>query len=74
MLYKKTKEYYTPGDALCLNISLMLRLFEYVKENPALTDVELHKLVDVAKKWNEKYHVLNMDAYQSIISGTGPAY
>ena len=73
MLYKKTKEYYTPGDALCINISLMLRLFEYVKENPQLTDVEIHKLADVAKKWNEKYHVLNMDAYQSIISGTSPA-
>lgn len=73
MLYKKTKEYYTPGDALCINISLMLRLFEYVKENPMLTDVELHKLVDTAKKWNEKYHVLNMDAYQSIITGVSPA-
>jgi hypothetical protein len=74
MLYKKTKEYYTPGDALCINISLMLRLFEYVKENPQLTDVEVHKLVDTAKKWNEKYHVLNMDAYQSIITGVSPAY
>ena len=73
MLYKKTKEYYTPGDALCINISLMLRLFEYVKENPQLTDVEIHKLTDTAKKWNEKYHVLNMDAYQSIITGVSPA-
>lgn len=74
MLYKKTtKEYYLPGDALCLNISLLLRLFEYVKENTALTDVDIHKLVDTAKKWSEEYHVLNMDAYQSIISGASPA-
>ena len=73
MLYKKTKEYYTPGDALCLNTSLMLRLFEYVKENPALSDIDIHKMVDVAKMWNEKYHVLNMDAYQSIITGVSPA-
>lgn len=74
MLYKKTtKEYYLPGDALCLNISLMLRLLEYIKENPAFTDVEIHKLVDTAKAWNEKYHVLTMDAYPSIISGTSPA-
>lgn len=73
MLYKKTKEYYTPGDALCINMSLLLRLFEHVKETPTLTDIEIHKLVDTAKKWNEEYHVLNMDAYQSIISGTSPA-
>jgi hypothetical protein len=74
MLYKKTKEYYLPPDALCMNSSLVLRLFEYIKENPALTDVEIHKMVDTAHKWNEKYHILNMDAYQSIITGVSPPY
>ena len=73
MLYKKTtKEYYFPADALCFNASILIRLFEYIKETPTLTDVDIHKLVDTAKKWNEKYHVLNMDAYQSIISGVSP--
>jgi hypothetical protein len=74
MLYKKTtKEYYLPGDALCLNTALALRLFEYVKETPTLTDVDLHKMVETAKAWNKEYHVLNMDAYQSIITGVSPA-
>jgi endonuclease IV len=57
-----------------MNSSLVLRLFEYIKENPALTDVEIHKMVDTAHKWNEKYHILNMDAYQSIITGVSPPY
>lgn len=74
MLYKKTtKEYYLPSDALCLNTSILTRLFEYIKETPNLTDVDLHRLVETSKKWNEKYHVLNMDAYQSIVSGVSPA-
>lgn len=74
MLYKKTtKEYYLPSDALCLNTALLLRLFEYIKETPNLTDIDLHKLVETSRKWNEEYHVLTMDAYPSIISGTNPA-
>lgn len=74
MLHKKvTKEYYFPADSICMNNSLMLRLLEYIKENPGITDEQLHKVVDTANKWNEKYHVLNMDAYQSIITGVSPA-
>ena len=74
MMYKKViKEYYTPSDALVLNSSLLTRLLEYVKETPALTDVEIHKLVEVATAWNDKYDVLNMDCYQSLISGTKPS-
>ena len=73
MLYKKTKEYYLPPGTLCFNSSLFIRLLEYVKETPTLTDIDIHKLAEIAHEWNEKYHVLNMDAYQSIISGTRPA-
>jgi hypothetical protein len=73
MLYKKTKEYYLPPGTLCFNAPLLIRLLEYIKETPELTDEEIHKLVETAQKWNEKYHTLNMDAYQSIISGTSPA-
>jgi len=74
MITKKIiKEYYLPSDAVAMNTALFMRLLEYIKENPALTDVELHKIVEVAKKWNEEYHVLNMDAYQSIITGVSPA-
>jgi hypothetical protein len=74
MLYKKTiKEYYSPPGTLCMNQSLFLRLLEYVKENPALQDVELHKLMETATKWSDKYETLNMDAYQSIITGVVPA-
>ena len=74
MMYKKIiKEYYTPSDALVLNSSLLTRLLEYVKETPALTDVEIHKLVELASAWNEKYDILNMDCYQSLISGTKPS-
>lgn len=73
MMYKKViKEYYTPTNALVLHSSLFLRLLEYIKETPALTDEEIHKLVDVATAWNEKYDILNMDCYQSLISGTLP--
>lgn len=73
MLYRKTiKEYYNPPGTLCMNQSLLLRLLEYVKEQPGLPDVEIHKLVDTATKWSEKYETLNMDAYQSIISGVNP--
>lgn len=74
MMYKKViKEYYTPSDALVLNSSLFTRLLEYIKETPALTDVEIHKLVELATAWNEKYDILNMDCYQSLISGTKPS-
>lgn len=73
MMYKKIiKEYYTPSDALILNSSLFIRLLEYIKETPAITDVEIHKLAEVAAAWNEKYDILNMDCYQSLISGTKP--
>lgn len=74
MLYKKTiKEYYLPPDSLCFNTSLILRLFEYIKENPGLTDIDIHKIVDTAHKWSAEYHILNMDAYQSIITGAVPS-
>jgi hypothetical protein len=74
MITKKViKEYYLPSDAVSMNTALVLRLLEYVKETPALTDVELHKIVETARKWNEEYSVLNMDAYQSIITGVSPA-
>lgn len=73
-MYKKIiHEYYTPSDALVLNSSLLTRLLEYVKETPSLTDVDLHKLVETAWAWNEKYDILNMDCYQSLISGTKPS-
>lgn len=76
MLYKKIiKEYYHPPGTLCMNTSLATRLFEYIKETPTLTDVDIHRLVESAIAWNEKYDVLNMDAYQSLISGAAvPAY
>ena len=75
MMYKKVieKKYYLPSDALVLNTSLLARLLEYVKETPALTDEAIHKLVEVASAWNDKYEVLNMDCYSSLISGTPPA-
>jgi len=75
MMYKKVieKKYYLPSDALVLNTSLLARILEYVKETPALTDEALHKLVEVASAWNDKYEVLNMDCYSSLISGTPPA-
>lgn len=74
MMYKKViKEYYTPSNALVIHSTLLLRLLEYVKETPALTDAEIHKLVDMAAAWNEKYDVLNMDCYQSLISNTMPS-
>jgi lipase chaperone LimK len=68
-MYKKIiKEYYTPSDALVLHSSLFIRLMEYIKETPAITDEQIHKLAEVAAAWNEKYDILNMDAYQSLIS------
>lgn len=74
MMYKKViKEYYHPPGTLCVNQSLFIRLMEYIKETPSLTDIDIHKLADTAGAWNEKYDVLNMDAYQSIITGTRPA-
>ena len=74
MMYKKVieKKYYLPSDALVLNTSLLARVLEYVKETPALTDEALHKLVEVASAWNDKYEVLNMDCYSSLITGTLP--
>ena len=74
MMYKKVieKKYYLPSDALVLNTSLLSRVLEYVKETPALTDEALHKLVEVASAWNDKYEVLNMDCYSSLITGTLP--
>ena len=74
MMYKKVteKKYYLPSDALVLNTSLLARVLEYVKETPALTDEAIHKLVEVASAWNDKYEVLNMDCYSSLISGTPP--
>ena len=73
-MYKKiTKEYYTPSDALVINHSLFVRLLEYIKETPAITDVEIHKLAELAAAWNDKYDILNMDCYQSLISGTKPS-
>ena len=69
MMYKKIiKEYYTPSDALVLHSSLFIKLMEHIKETPAITDAEIHKLAEVAAAWNEKYDILNMDAYQSLIS------
>ena len=67
MMYKKVieKKYYLPSDALVLNTSLLARILEYVKETPALTDEAIHKLVEVASAWNDKYEVLNMDCYSS---------
>ena len=75
MMYKKVieKKYYLPSDALVLNSSLLSRILEYVKETPALTDIAIHKLVETASAWNDKYEVLNMDCYSSLISGTPPA-
>ena len=73
MMYKKViKEYYTPSNALVMHSALLTRLLEYIKETPAITDVEIHKLVEMAAAWNEKYDILNMDCYQSLISGTKP--
>ncbi len=74
MMYKKVieKKYYLPSDALVLNTSLLARVLEYVRETPALTDEAIHKLVEVASAWNDKYEVLNMDCYSSLISGTMP--
>lgn len=75
MMYKKVieKKYYLPSDALVLNSTLFTRLLEYVKETPTITDVDIHKLVEVALAWNDKYDSLNMDCYQSIISNTLPS-
>jgi hypothetical protein len=72
-MYKKvTKEYYTPPNALIMQSTLLVRLLEYIKETPSITDVEIHKLVEVASAWNQKYDTLNMDCYSSLISGTLP--
>lgn len=75
MMYKKVieKKYYLPADALVLNSSLFTRILEYVKETPSLTDEAIHKLVETAMAWNDKYDTLNMDCYSSLISGTPPA-
>lgn len=75
MMYKKViqKKYYLPSDALVLNSSLLTRVLEYIKETPTITDVEIHKLVETALAWNDKYDVLNMDCYQSLIGGTKPS-
>jgi len=74
-MYKKTieKHYYHPPDTLVLTASLFTRVLEYVKETPSLTDADLHKLVEVASAWNDKYDTLNMDCYSSLISMTPPA-
>jgi hypothetical protein len=73
MLTKKViKEYYLPSDAVCMNTALVMRLLEFIKENPTIADVDIHKIVETARKWNEEYSVLNMDAYQSIITGASP--
>jgi hypothetical protein len=72
-MYKKViKEYYTPPNAVVIQDALLIRLLEYIKETPSITDVEIHKLVEVAVAWNQKYDVLNMDCYQSLISKTLP--
>lgn len=72
-MYKKViKEYYTPPNAVVIQDALLIRLMEYIKETPAITDVDIHKLVEVAVAWNQKYDVLNMDCYQSLISKTMP--
>jgi hypothetical protein len=72
-MYKKViKEYYTPPNAVVIQDALLIRLLEYIKETPSKTDVEIHKLVEVAVAWNQKYDVLNMDCYQSLISKTLP--
>lgn len=72
-MYKKViKEYYTPPNALVMQDALLIRLLEYVKETPTMTDVDIHKLVEVAQAWNQKYDVLNMDSYSSLISKTTP--
>lgn len=75
MMYKRTieKRYYHAPDAITLNSTLLTRILEYVKETPALTDEAIHKLVEVALAWNDKYDTLNMDCYSSLISGTLPA-
>ena len=72
-MYKKViKEYYTPPNAVVIQDALLIRLLEYIKETPSITDVEIHKLVEVAVAWNQKYDILNMDCYQSLISKTLP--
>ena len=74
MLYKKTiKEYYKPPGTLCMNQSLFIRLLEYIKETPTLQDIDLHRIAETTGKWSDKYEVLNMDAYQSIVTGVVPA-
>lgn len=72
-MYKKViKEYYTPPNAVVIQDALLIRLMEYIKETPSITDEEIHKLAEVAVAWNQKYDVLNMDCYQSLISKTMP--
>lgn len=47
---------------------LLTRLFEYIKENPALTDTDIHHLVENLSNLSCKMDdMLTMDEYNEII-------
>ena len=66
--YRTVNEEKTITDDVCLNIPLLIRLFEYCKEE-AKDDVTLHSMAERMILLSKKGS-LNMSHYDSIVSGT----
>lgn len=47
--------------------SLMMRLFEYVKETEGLEDEDLHELVEIMTYLSDEQHSLDMSEYDLIV-------
>jgi hypothetical protein len=58
-------------DSVTLDIPLMIRLFEYARED-AKTDMDLHNVAEKLIALSKEHTVLSMAQYDAIVSSTEP--
>jgi hypothetical protein len=68
---RKQEKSSDPPDSVTLDIPLMIRLFEYARED-AKTDMDLHNVAEKLIALSKEYSVLSMAQYDAIVSPTAP--
>lgn len=63
--------HFNPKDVVKMDVPLMIRIFEYVRED-VKTDVEIHELSDRIISLSSMSRVLTMEDYDQIVPAKDP--
>lgn len=64
-MYDDTEDF--EGSYISSSPSLLLRIFEYIKETPELVDADLHELVEIMTYLSSDGSVIGMNEYDLVV-------